>query len=216
MLNYKNTILILVDVWDNHWCKKYLKEIKPKIIAINKYANKLRNLGAIIVHAPSNCRNYYINNPNFINNKNLTKSRIKFKKNKNIFSIDKLNSKINIDTCNCDSNCNFKYNWNKINNNINILDSDYIIDNNLQNLYNIIVYHKIKNIIYCGFALNIYILNREIGIKNTIRLDLNIYINTDLVEIFCNLKKSKFKSKEEVKNYILNYYKYKGISLLKI
>lgn len=218
LLDYNKTLLLLIDIWDKHWCTNWFNSNKDKILNINKFKDTVQNQGATIVHCPSSCLKYYNKYPQSIKNKKLKHysieniSKIDF--NKLLLEPDKTSC-----GCECIPSCQNKNRsvWSKINKNITINSNDYIIDDSPKDLYNIIRKHNIENIIYVGFALNLCIYRRNIGIKNTALWGINIYIVEDLTDIFYNIKtgKIKFKTHSEAKDYALNYYKSKGIKILK-
>lgn len=53
------TALVIVDVWDRHWCSILQERIGPIAVAINATADAARRLGVTVIHAPSECMGFY-------------------------------------------------------------------------------------------------------------------------------------------------------------
>src|SRR5438045_5173013 len=59
----KETAIIICDMWDQHWCKcatQRVAEMAPKMNAVVKAA---RSRGVFIIHAPSDCMDFYKDTP---------------------------------------------------------------------------------------------------------------------------------------------------------
>ena len=57
--NPKETVLILCDVWDSHHCLNAVKRLDEMVERMNQVTEKARSQGVFIIHAPSDCMNFY-------------------------------------------------------------------------------------------------------------------------------------------------------------
>lgn len=62
--NVTETALVIVDMWDSHWCDIEVKRALPIAFRINKTATALREMGVQIIHSPSDCADkFYATHP---------------------------------------------------------------------------------------------------------------------------------------------------------
>ena len=59
----KETAIVICDMWDKHWCKGATSRVAEMAPHMNKVISIARDKGAHIVHAPSDCMDYYKNHP---------------------------------------------------------------------------------------------------------------------------------------------------------
>ena len=57
------TLFVVVDMWDRHWCPSATREVTRIAPAVNRAMNAARDRGARIVWAPSELGEYYANSP---------------------------------------------------------------------------------------------------------------------------------------------------------
>ncbi|MDE0023542.1 MAG: isochorismatase family protein [Spirochaetaceae bacterium] len=53
------TALVLCDVWDHHWCRGAEERLEPLVPLIDRTARAARDLGMLVVHAPSDTMAFY-------------------------------------------------------------------------------------------------------------------------------------------------------------
>ena len=54
--NPQRTALIVVDMWDDHWCRGAAERVVEMAGPLNEFVSKARDAGVLVVHAPSTCR----------------------------------------------------------------------------------------------------------------------------------------------------------------
>lgn len=59
----KATAVIVCDMWDLHHCKNAVGRVGEMAPHMNKFLNTARTHGALIIHAPSSCMDFYKNHP---------------------------------------------------------------------------------------------------------------------------------------------------------
>lgn len=57
------TAIIVVDMWDNHYCKSALSSVVKLAPSMNLFLNRVRSFGASIIHVPSNVHHSYSKYP---------------------------------------------------------------------------------------------------------------------------------------------------------
>ena len=57
------TALVLCDVWDHHWCRGAEERLEPLVPGIDHTARTARDLGMLVVHAPSDTMSFYADHP---------------------------------------------------------------------------------------------------------------------------------------------------------
>ena len=57
------TALVLCDVWDHHWCRGAEERLEPLVPGIDRTARTARDLGMLVVHAPSDTMSFYADHP---------------------------------------------------------------------------------------------------------------------------------------------------------
>lgn len=134
--NPSQTAIIICDMWDKHWCKGATTRVNELTPRINGVISIARSEGVLIVHAPSDCMDYYKDYPG---RKVALKYRNPiFNKIMNVISTERLPSEkdaiwpIDQSDGGCtdladEGNVNRKV-WTKENDQINIKDNDVISD----------------------------------------------------------------------------------------
>ncbi|MBL9091091.1 MAG: hypothetical protein JNL96_07685 [Planctomycetaceae bacterium] len=59
----KSTALIICDVWDYHHCRNAVDRLAEFAPRLNQVVKRARELGATIIHAPSDCMPAYVDHP---------------------------------------------------------------------------------------------------------------------------------------------------------
>ncbi len=59
----KQTAVIVCDMWDSHHCLNAVRRVQEIAPRMNRVLEKARNIGALIIHAPSSCMEPYQNHP---------------------------------------------------------------------------------------------------------------------------------------------------------
>jgi hypothetical protein len=57
------TALIICDTWDNHWCPSAAKRCGEMAKKMDVVVKAARTKGILIIHAPSNCMDFYKDSP---------------------------------------------------------------------------------------------------------------------------------------------------------
>src|SRR5262249_47741210 len=57
------TAIVICDMWDNHWCQSAAKRCGEMAPRMNQVVEQARQRGIFIIHAPSDCMDFYKDTP---------------------------------------------------------------------------------------------------------------------------------------------------------
>ncbi len=205
------TAIIICDMWDQHWCKGATKRVAEMAPLMNKVVDKARREGMLIVHAPSDCMDYYKNHP-------ARKLGQKYKdiKSESLISDNKLETEKDAEWpidqsdggCDCSPECKQGKEWTKQIDIIEINNQDAISDSGAE-IAGLFRNRGIKNVILMGVHTNMCVIGRSFGLRNMVRLGYNVVLMRDLTDTMYDSKQwpnvSHFTGNSLVNNYIENY-----------
>ena len=176
------TALVMVDMWDRHWCRTYTERVANLTPRMNKILDAARKLGIQVVHAPSDVVEVYKDYP----------------QRKAMIAIpDSPPSKeikfsppahpVGKDCCECGPTQPCKTNsfgrWSRQQKDLKIAEGDLIGDcNNERELLSLCKHRGIDTLIYTGVASNMCVIGRQFGMINMKRHGLKTIFVSDLVQ----------------------------------
>ncbi|HZK81133.1 MAG TPA: hypothetical protein VFC46_08705, partial [Humisphaera sp.] len=190
------TAIIVVDMWDDHWCKGAARRVSEMAVPMNEMLKIARAKGVLIIHSPSSVTAYYKDTPQ----RKLAQSApfvatpiplstverwgtcwlYPDKDREGEFPIDDSDM-----GCDCDKHCAIREAWTKENPLIEIAANDAITDNG-QEAWNLLQSRGIDNVILCGVHLNMCVLGRPIGIRQMVKLGKNVALMRDMTDTMYN------------------------------
>ncbi|MBZ5856432.1 isochorismatase family protein [Flavihumibacter profundi] len=189
--NPNETAIIICDMWQQHWCKGATARVAEMAPEINNVITIARNKGVLIVHAPSDCMNYYKDYPG----RKLAQKYKSKKAQSQIISEDSLVTEkgnqwpIDQSDEGCDDfpECKQGSPWTHQIDAIQIKDNDAISDSGAEmaGLFN---QKKIKNVILMGVHTNMCVIGRTFGLRNMKRLGMNVVLMRDLTDVMYDSK----------------------------
>lgn len=197
------TALVVVDMWDDHWCKGASERVAELAGPMNKLVAEARQRGVLIVHCPSTCVDFYketaarrraIDAP-------FAKPPIELATSQRWGTAwcwpDKSREpELPIDDsdmgCDCEKQCKIEPPWKRQIATIEIDDSRDAITDNGQELYNLFAQHGIENVIICGVHLNMCVLGRPFAIRQVVQLGKNIVLVRDMTDTMYNHRMRPF------------------------
>ena len=181
------TAIIICDMWDKHWCDDATTRVAEIAPEMNKVITIARERGVKIVHAPSDCMDYYAKYPG-------RKEAMKYKDKKITALADgsKLPVEKNVpwpvdqsdEGCE-NEDCHPHKVWTKEIDALTISDQDLISDSGAE----IGAYFKkknIKNVILMGVHTNMCIVNRSFGLRAMKRMGMNVVLMRDMTDLMYN------------------------------
>ncbi len=209
--NPQETAIIICDMWNQHWCKGATRRVAEMAPIMNKVLVLARLKGVLIVHAPSDCINYYKNHP-----ARKTVQNLKSKNAEKLVSEDKLPPEKDavwpIDQsdggCDCFPACKEGRTWTHEIDDLKILSSDAISDSGVE-ISALFDQKNIKNVILMGVHTNMCVIGRSFGLRNMVRLGMNVVLMRDLTDTMYNSRQwpevSHFAGNSLVVEYIERY-----------
>ncbi len=199
----RQTALVVVDMWDDHWCKGAAKRVAELAGPMNKFVAEARGRGVLIVHCPSTCVEFYKDGParRRATDAPNAKPPIKLatsqrwgtawdwpdKSREPNFPIDDSDM-----GCDCEKQCQIAAPWKRQIATIEIDDSRDAITHDGQELYNLFTERGIKNVMICGVHLNMCVLGRPFAIRQLVKLGKNVVLVRDLTDTMYNHRMSPF------------------------
>ena len=184
------TAVIICDMWNQHWCKGATERVSEMAPFMNNVVSLAREKGILIVHAPSDVVDYYRNYPG-----RKLGQKYKSSKAKKLISVYNLPSEENavwpIDQSDggCDDNPECKQGgpWTHQIDLIEIRDNDAISDSGAE-IGGLFFKMGIKNVILMGVHTNMCVIGRSFGLRNMVRLGMNVVLMRDLTDTMYDSK----------------------------
>jgi len=178
-LEASQTAIVVVDMWDRHWCKTYTARVANLVPRMNRTLGAARSLGVQVVWAPSDVVAFYRDHP----------------ARRAMLAIPPHPAPApgpfapppapKGDNCECgpDRPCPNASVWTRQQAGLEIVAGDLIADcNEGQELLNLCAERGIETLIYMGVASNMCVCYRSCGMINLRRHGLRVLFVSDLVE----------------------------------
>jgi nicotinamidase-related amidase len=195
------TAIILCDVWDKHWCDSATTRCGALAKKMEVLLKDLRARGVLVIHAPSDCMDYYKDTPQ--RQLALEAPKVPLPK-----PLDLTCPDLPIDDK--DGGCDdptpaksFKA-WTREHPAITVADNDVVSDNG-QEVFNVLQKHGIKNLLIVGVHTNMCVLNRTFAIKQMTKWGIRCVLVRDLTDAMYNPKKAPFVSHDEGTELVIQY-----------
>lgn len=207
------TAIIICDMWDTHWCKGAAARVAEMAPFMNDVISIARDKGVLIVHAPSDCMAFYKNHP-----ARKVGQKYGSKKAQGLISRDKLPSEKDavwpVDQsdggCDCTPECRQgpPWPWTRQIELIEISEKDAISDSGAE-IAGLFFHRDIKNVILMGVHTNMCVIGRSFGLRNMVRLGMNVVLMRDMTDTMYDSKQwpevNHFTGNSLVNEYIETY-----------
>lgn len=201
--NPRQTALVVVDMWDNHWCKGAAARVVELAVPMNKLIANARERGMLIVHCPSTCVDFYKNTParQRAIDAPFAKPPIQLATSQRWGTAwdwpDKPREPdLPIDDsdmgCDCETPCEIVPPWTRQIATIEIDDARDAITDNGQEFYNLLADRGIDNVIVCGVHLNMCVLGRPFAIRQLVKMGKNVVLIRDMTDTMYNHRMRPF------------------------
>ena len=206
----EETIFIVMDMWDQHWCKDVNRKSESLAIRINDVLKRVRDQGIKVLHMPADCMQFYDLFPQrskMINEPKKKTSRSIFKGKSHNILLDGGFFPVQMSKeggCPCEPVCQNEMVWKKQHECIEIKEDDLISDHPLE-VYSYLLNHKIKNIVYAGVHANVCLMKRPLGIRKMVKRGMNCFLCSDLTDIMYNLRTPPKVTHEEALQIVIEY-----------
>ena len=209
--NPSETAIIICDMWDQHWCKGAAERVAEMAPFMNNVISLARDKGILIVHAPSSCMEFYKNHP-----ARKLGQKYKSKKAASLISGDNLGSEKGavwpVDQsdggCDCSPECKQGRPWTRQIDLIEISEKDAISDSGAE-IGGLFFKKGIKNVILMGVHTNMCVIGRTFGLRNMVRLGMNVVLMRDMTDTMYDSKQwpdvNHFTGNSLINEYIETY-----------
>jgi nicotinamidase-related amidase len=198
--NPRQTAIIICDMWNQHWCKGATSRVGELAPGMNKVISKARDMGILIVHAPSGTVNFYEKHPACKRAQNAPKAaNLPGDISKWCRWIDENEETLGypIDHsdggCDCQPMCKQGSPWRRQVDIIEVRNKDVISDSGVE-IWNLLEQHGIDNVIIMGVHTNMCVLGRPFGLRNMARYGKNVVLMRDMTDTMYNSRMRPFVS----------------------
>lgn len=196
------TVLLIVDMWDDHWCKGAAERVGELAGPVNKFAHRARELGVLVIHAPSTCVDFYRDTPQRRRAQAapFAKSPVPITTETRwgtrwCYPDPAREPALPIDDsdmgCDCAEKCEIRSPWTREIAAIDIVEPDVISDDG-QEVFNVLQQHGIDNLLVAGVHLNMCVLGRSFAIRQMTKLGKNVVLVRNLTDTMYNSKMRPF------------------------
>lgn len=208
----KLTAVVIVDMWDDIHCKSAARRVVEMAPHMNQVVQAAREKGVLIIHAPSDCMDFYRDTPQ--RHRALiapfAKASVEFQWNPfNPNHEGPLDARLQEPGgCSCDTvePCGPRYQaWTRQIATITIDDADAISDDG-QEIYNLLETRRIDNLVIMGVHANLCVLGRSFGIRQMIYAGRNVVLCRDLTDSYHRDPGRHFAGLEEIIQHVEKYW----------
>ncbi len=173
--------LIICDMWDKHWSCGAAKRAAAMAPTVNELASRLRDKGALIIHAPSDTLEFYSDHPARMRLAEVASAVLPE-------PLPMIDPPLPVDDSDGGSDtgeADQRKVWSRQHPDIEIRDVDAISDDGRE-IYSLLRQVGIRTVLMAGVHTNMCVLNRSFGIKNLVRWGLNTTLVRDLTDAMYN------------------------------
>jgi nicotinamidase-related amidase len=197
------TALVIVDMWDDHWCKGAAKRVAEMAGPLNEAVREARRRGVFILHAPSSTVAFYKDTPArrraqeapFTKPPAPLPTEVRW--GTNWCWPDKTREgDLPIDDsdmgCDCAAKCTIREAWTREIATIEIDPARDAVTDHGQEAWNLLAARGIENVIVMGVHLNMCVLGRPVAIRQLVKMGLKVALVRDLTDTMYNSKMRPF------------------------
>lgn len=178
------TAIIICDMWDNHYCQNAAQRVGVMAPRMNEVVTVARANGVMIVHAPSGCMEEYANTPQRLRMIQAKQVGAPFEITHCLFDSERepeIGIKVDVSPCDDPVVGPAVKVFTKEHPKIDIIGYDGVSDSG-QEIWNFCQAEGIKNIVLMGVHTNMCVLGRSFGIRQMVKLGMNVTLARDLTD----------------------------------
>jgi nicotinamidase-related amidase len=195
------TVLILCDVWDKHWCRGANERLAPMLPRMNETVKAARAAGITIIHAPSETMDFYKDSPARKRMMDAPAVAMPQPEKRDVPPLPVDASDQGSDT---GEKSWFKA-WSRQHPAIEIDEAKDGISDKGQEVWNFMQARGIKNVIIMGVHTNMCILNRSFAIKALVQRGASVALVRDLTDTMYNPARPPYVSHDEGTRLVVEY-----------
>lgn len=201
-LDPAKTAVVVCDMWDGHWCQAAAKRCDALAKAAEPVLKACRAKGMTVIHAPSDCMDFYQDHPARKRMQAVKKAEVP--KDKDVpcppLPVDDSDG-----GCDDPQPAKERRAWTRQHAAITIdADKDYVTQDGRE-VYGLLKEKGITTVVVMGVHTNMCVLNRSFAIKQMVKWGVDTLLVRDLTDAMYNPKKRPFVSHEAGTNLIIEY-----------
>ena len=183
--NVAETVIIICDMWDGHYCKLAAERVATMAPRMNRVISSARAHGIMIIHAPSGTIDQYADTPH----------RLRMQQTKSVAPPIALKGwcyrdpqkepllPVDVSNCACDDPVVGKRvrRFSRQHEAIKIIGYDGVSANGSE-IYSFCRNNGIKNVVLMGVHTNMCVLGRPFGIRQMVNVGMNVVLARDLTD----------------------------------
>jgi len=191
------TAIIVCDMWDDHFCKLSAQRVGVMAPKMNAVLSEARSLGLMVIHAPSGTMDVYAD----------TAYRRRMQQAPTVESPVPIGQWCHLDperepplpvtsvspACDDPVIGEAVRRFSRQHPSLDIIGHDGVSDNGVE-IYNVCRQLGIKNIVLMGVHTNMCVLGRPFGIRQQVRLGMNVVLARDLTDAMYDPRQAPFVS----------------------
>ncbi len=208
------TAVIICDMWDQHWCKGATERVGEMAPRMNEVVKRARELGMLIIHAPSETMEFYKETPP--RRRAMEAPKVANQKLNRWTRLDPAREgTLPIDDSDggCDDLPKCKggppYPWKRQIAAIEVAPEDAVSDNG-DEVYNLLQSRNITNVIVMGVHANMCVLGRSFAIRQMVTHGKNVALMRDMTDtMYCSRMRpftNHFRGTDLVVEHIEKYW----------
>jgi nicotinamidase-related amidase len=179
-LNPAQTAIIVVDMWNYHWCITASERASAMVPRMNAVLSAARRLGMTVVFNPSDVVTAYSGYPQY--ERAIAVELLKILDRRKDLSV-KFTAQSGVCMCGPGLPCRENYGWDGMNPDLAIGEND-LISSSSEEIYSLLAGHGVKNIIYMGVHTNICVFGKPGSISKMWKMGFNCLLASDLNDAF--------------------------------
>lgn len=196
----RKTAVVVVDMWDDHWCKGAAKRVVELAPAVDAFVRLARDRGMFIVHAPSSTVKFYEGTPARRRAQEAPRSEPPAPISKEqrwgtgwCWPDKPREPELPIDDsdmgCDCAAPCTIREAWTRQIAAVGIDDARDAVTDDGQEGWNLLKSRGIRHVLVLGVHLNMCVLGRPVAIRQLVKLGLDVALVRDLTDTMYNHRK---------------------------
>ena len=186
------TAIIVCDMWNDFYCKRAALRFERMVPRLNATLNDARDLGVMVIHAPSGVVDFYREMPQrkrMLLNAPAASSNTLGWYHRDPAREPELPLDVSKQTCDDPVIAPSVRVFSQQHPGIDIIGFDGISDSG-QEIYNFCQQEGIKNLVIMGVHTNYCIVNRSFGIRQMVRVGMNVVLARDLTDALYDPRQS--------------------------
>lgn len=171
-------IIVVVDMWDQHWCKTFNRRLGEFVPRLNEGLAQARALEYPVMFMPASVTSFYADSSQY--QAALALPHHPMPRQAHFYPL-MLPNPNPWPRCECTwSVCTYDPVWTRMHPDVVIEEQDFISESP-QALYNLLRDRQAHRLLYTGISANLCVLSREFGVVNMIRHGVACQVASDMV-----------------------------------